>query len=100
MSSARRRYVSHRWSYRRQGQRRLQSALSHRRANSVKDFLIKTYHVDGDHLSAIGFGEEHLKNKDNPFADENRRVQIVNTGNAWVAEGKPAPAPGKDAPAQ
>jgi outer membrane protein OmpA-like peptidoglycan-associated protein len=75
-------------------------ALSHRRANSVKDFLIKTYHVDGDHLSAIGFGEEQLKNKDNPFADENRRVQIVNTGNASVAEGKPAPAPGKDAPAQ
>ncbi|HEV3242354.1 MAG TPA: OmpA family protein [Methyloceanibacter sp.] len=75
-------------------------ALSQRRANSVKAFLVKTYHVDGDHLSAIGFGEEQLKNKDDPFADENRRVQIVNTGNASVAEGKPAPAPepGGEAP--
>jgi hypothetical protein len=41
----------------------------------------------------IGFGEEQLKNKDDPLADENRRVQIVNTGSATVAEGKPAPAP-------
>lgn len=40
----------------------------------------------------IGFGEEQLKNKEDPLADENRRVQIVNTGNASVAEGKPAPA--------
>ena len=41
----------------------------------------------------IGFGEEQLKNKDDPLADENRRVQIVNTGSATVAEGKPTPAP-------
>jgi hypothetical protein len=40
----------------------------------------------------IGFGEEQLKNKEDPLADENRRVQIVNTGSATVAEGKPAPA--------
>ena len=72
-------------------------ALSQRRANSVKAFLIKTYHVDGEHLSAIGFGEEQLKNKDDPLADENRRVQIVNTGNAAVAEGKPVPAPTPEA---
>ena len=40
----------------------------------------------------IGFGEEQLKNKEDPLADENRRVQIVNTGSATVAEGKPAEA--------
>ncbi len=45
-----------------------------------------------DRLSVIGFGEEQLKNKEDPLADENRRVQIVNTGNASVAEGKPAPS--------
>ena len=45
----------------------------------------------------IGFGEEQLKNKEDPLADETRRVQIVNTGNASVAEGKPAPS---EAPAQ
>jgi hypothetical protein len=40
----------------------------------------------------IGFGEEQLKNADDPFADANRRVQIVNTGVATLAEGKPAEA--------
>jgi outer membrane protein OmpA-like peptidoglycan-associated protein len=68
-------------------------ALSQRRADSVKAFLIQTNHVDGGRLSAIGFGEEQLKNKDDPFADENRRVQTVNAGSANVAEGKSAPAP-------
>jgi outer membrane protein OmpA-like peptidoglycan-associated protein len=68
-------------------------ALSQRRAESVKAFLVKTYHVSDGRLSVIGFGEEQLKNKENPLADENRRVQIVNTGGASVAEGKPAAAP-------
>ena len=66
--------------------------LSQRRAASVKAFLVETYHVDGGRLSVIGFGEEQLKNKEDPLADENRRVQIVNTGSATVAEGKPAPS--------
>lgn len=68
-------------------------ALSQRRAESVKIFLVKTYHVDDGRLSVIGFGEEQLKNKEDPLADENRRVQIVNTGGASVAEAKPAAAP-------
>ena len=58
----------------------------------MKAFLIETYKVDEGRLSVIGFGEEQLKNKDDPLADENRRVQIVNTGSATVAEGKPAEA--------
>jgi flagellar motor protein MotB len=48
--------------------------LSQRRAASVKAFLVETYHVDGNRLSVNGFGEEQLKNKDDPLADENRRV--------------------------
>jgi len=72
--------------------------LSQRRASSVKAFLVETYHVDGGRLSVIGFGEEQLKNKEDPLADENRRVQIVNTGSATVAEGKPAPAEAAPAP--
>lgn len=67
-------------------------ALSQRRAASVADYLIATYHVDKGHLAVIGFGEEQLKNRDDPLADENRRVQIVNTGTATLAEGKDAPA--------
>jgi outer membrane protein OmpA-like peptidoglycan-associated protein len=62
-------------------------ALSERRAESVKAFLVETYGVDGARLAVIGFGEEQLKNPDDPFADENRRVQIVNTGTASVAAG-------------
>jgi len=62
-------------------------ALSQRRAESVKAFLVETYGVAGARLAVIGFGEEQLKNPDDPFADENRRVQIVNTGTASVAAG-------------
>jgi outer membrane protein OmpA-like peptidoglycan-associated protein len=62
-------------------------ALSERRAESVKAFLVETYGVDGARLAVIGFGEEQLKNPDDPFADENRLVQIVNTGTASVAAG-------------
>ena len=58
----------------------------------MKAFLVQTYKVDEGRLSVIGFGEEQLKNKEDPLADENRRVQIVNTGSATVAEGKPAEA--------
>jgi outer membrane protein OmpA-like peptidoglycan-associated protein len=65
-------------------------ALSQRRAESVKDFLVATYHVDAGRLSVIGFGEEQLKNPDDPFGEENRRVQIVNTGGSHVAAGIPA----------
>jgi len=60
-------------------------ALSQRRAESVKAFLVETYGVDEGRLAVIGFGEEQLKNPDDPLADENRRVQIVNTGSASVA---------------
>jgi outer membrane protein OmpA-like peptidoglycan-associated protein len=73
-------------------------ALSQRRAEAVKLFLIRTYRVDDARLSTIGFGKEQLKNKDNPFADENRRVQIVNTGAKGVAEAKPGLPKSEDAP--
>jgi hypothetical protein len=40
----------------------------------------------------IGFGEEKLKNRENPLAAENRRVQVVNMASKDVAAkaGKPA----------
>lgn len=52
--------------------------LSERRAEAVKRFLIEQAKVPADRLMAIGFGKEQLKNKLSPFADENRRVQVVN----------------------
>ncbi len=45
-----------------------------------------SFHLDPDSLVTIGFGEEQLKNPQDPFADENRRVQIVNVQAAPVAQ--------------
>jgi outer membrane protein OmpA-like peptidoglycan-associated protein len=61
-------------------------ALSGHRADAVKEFLVHSFHLDPDSLVTIGFGEEQLKNPQDPFADENRRVQIVNVQAAPVAQ--------------
>jgi len=53
--------------------------LSQRRADSVRRMLIEQYKLAPDTLIAVGFGKEQLKDPANPMADQNRRVQIVNT---------------------
>jgi len=67
-------------------------SLSDQRAKSVAEFLIENFHIDPKQLVAIGFGEEKLKNRENPLASENRRVQVVNMASKDVAAkaGKPA----------
>jgi outer membrane protein OmpA-like peptidoglycan-associated protein len=52
--------------------------LSERRAEAVKSFLVEKFSLPPANLISIGFGKEQLKNKGDPFADENRRVQVVN----------------------
>jgi outer membrane protein OmpA-like peptidoglycan-associated protein len=52
-------------------------ALSQRRAEAVRQYLIDTFHLDPAKLIAKGMGSTQLKSKD-PLAAENRRVQIVN----------------------
>ncbi|MCG8509833.1 MAG: OmpA family protein, partial [Rhodospirillales bacterium] len=52
--------------------------LSEKRAASVKTFLVENFAIANDRLFAAGYGEEKLKNTNNPNAAENRRVQIVN----------------------
>jgi outer membrane protein OmpA-like peptidoglycan-associated protein len=52
--------------------------LSERRAAAVKRFLKKKFDISDDTLVTVGYGEEQLKNSSDPFAAENRRVQIVN----------------------
>jgi outer membrane protein OmpA-like peptidoglycan-associated protein len=52
-------------------------ALSEVRSKAVREFLIDKFHIDPKRLVAVGFGEEQLKNKDDPLAAENRRVQVV-----------------------
>jgi outer membrane protein OmpA-like peptidoglycan-associated protein len=53
-------------------------ALSERRAEAVKRFLVEKFSLPAENLIGIGYGKEQLKNTANPFADENRRVQVVN----------------------
>lgn len=53
-------------------------ALSHRRAQSVRRYLIETYKIMPDTLLVAGFGKERLKFADRPLADQNRRVEVVN----------------------
>lgn len=52
--------------------------LSERRAYWVKEFLVKNYKIPAERLVTVGYGESHLKNAEDPYAAENRRVQVVN----------------------
>lgn len=56
-------------------------ALSHRRAQSVRKYLISTFKIPEDRLLVAGFGFERLKLPDQPLSGENRRVEVVNTSN-------------------
>jgi len=59
--------------------------LSERRAEAVKRYLIARYKLPAANLIAVGYGKSMLKNKDNPLASENRRVQVVNMAAKNVA---------------
>jgi outer membrane protein OmpA-like peptidoglycan-associated protein len=60
--------------------------LSDRRAEAVKRFLTEKYGVTAANLVTVGYGKTRLKNKDNPRAAENRRVQVVNIAESKVAD--------------
>jgi outer membrane protein OmpA-like peptidoglycan-associated protein len=59
--------------------------LSERRADAVKRYLIARYKLPTANLIAVGYGKSMLRNKDNPLAPENRRVQVVNMAAQNVA---------------
>jgi outer membrane protein OmpA-like peptidoglycan-associated protein len=52
--------------------------LSERRAETVKRFLMERYHIAAANLVSAGYGKNGLKNAADPYAPENRRVEIVN----------------------
>jgi outer membrane protein OmpA-like peptidoglycan-associated protein len=54
--------------------------LSERRADAVKQFLTEKYRIEAGNLVTVGYGLKQLKDPANPFAAENRRVQVVNAG--------------------
>lgn len=55
-------------------------ALSERRAQSVKDYLVGQYGIPEKELAIIGYGEEQLKVPSEPYSSKNRRVEVVNMG--------------------
>ena len=52
--------------------------LSNRRADTVKRLLVEKYGIPAQNLVTAGYGKSKLKNSSDPFASENRRVQVVN----------------------
>jgi outer membrane protein OmpA-like peptidoglycan-associated protein len=52
--------------------------LSERRAEAIKRYLMEKFNLQAENLVAIGYGKTQLKNSGDPFAEENRRVQVVN----------------------
>jgi outer membrane protein OmpA-like peptidoglycan-associated protein len=52
--------------------------LSEKRAEAVKTFLVSRHKIAPDTLITAGYGKKGLKNPNDPFASENRRVEIVN----------------------
>lgn len=66
--------------------------LSKQRAETVREYLVKSFGLSKNKLRVVGFGEARLKNKLIPDASENRRVEItvVNALVPKVLEIKPA----------
>ncbi|GKS69056.1 hypothetical protein W03_10600 [Nitrosomonas sp. PY1] len=61
----------------RRGSYELNQHLSEERAAAVRYYLISMHDIDPTRLTAIGKGYTEPLNKDNPLAEENRRVTIV-----------------------
>jgi outer membrane protein OmpA-like peptidoglycan-associated protein len=58
----------------------LSQALSEQRAAAVKAFLRDRFGIADDRLVTVGYGSEKLKNKADPLARENNRIEIINLG--------------------
>jgi outer membrane protein OmpA-like peptidoglycan-associated protein len=52
-------------------------SLSKRRAQTVKQYLVKQFAMEPSHLSTVGKGSSELLNSAAPYAPENRRVVIA-----------------------
>lgn len=52
-------------------------ALSERRANAVRGFLIESFPIAPERLLAVGWGETRLKDPEAPEAGINRRVEVT-----------------------
>jgi len=59
--------------------------LSERRADSIKHYLTDKFGIAGTDLVTVGYGKTKLKDPNNPLAEVNRRVQVVNMANKTTA---------------
>ncbi|ACA15458.1 OmpA/MotB domain protein [Methylobacterium sp. 4-46] len=60
------------------GKDQANQALSERRAQAVKDYIVQNYGVPATNLVSVGYGKTQLKDAANPNAPVNRRVTTVN----------------------
>jgi outer membrane protein OmpA-like peptidoglycan-associated protein len=59
--------------------------LSERRADSIKRYLVEKYSISATDLVTVGYGKSKLKDPNQPMAEVNRRVQVVNMENKTTA---------------
>jgi outer membrane protein OmpA-like peptidoglycan-associated protein len=59
--------------------------LSERRADSIKRYLMDKYGISTADLVTVGYGKSKLKDPNQPMAEVNRRVQVVNMENKTTA---------------
>lgn len=62
------------------GENRFNLSLSEQRAKAVQDYLTANFGINQSRLESVGLGESMLLVPENPSADENRRVEIMNVG--------------------
>jgi outer membrane protein OmpA-like peptidoglycan-associated protein len=62
------------------GSPEVNTALSRRRAEAVRDYLIHDMGVSPSRLQAVGKGSSDPANPADPYAAENRRVVVINMG--------------------
>jgi hypothetical protein len=59
--------------------------LSERRADAIKRYLVDKHGINGSDLVTVGYGKTKLKDPNQPLAEVNRRVQVVNMENKATA---------------
>jgi len=59
--------------------------LSERRADSIKHYLMDKFGIAASDLVTVGYGKSKLKDPNQPMAEMNRRVQVVNMENKTTA---------------
>ncbi|ACL58054.1 OmpA/MotB domain protein [Methylobacterium nodulans ORS 2060] len=67
------------------GSDRVNQRLSERRAEAVKQYIVRNYDVPGANLISVGYGKSRLKVSNNPYAAANRRVTAINMSAPVVA---------------